>query len=80
MTVPTLPARADAAVAGLAPGYFALVMATGIVSIGLRGVGADAAALALLVLATLEAAVLAVLYGVRWLRHRERVRSDARNP
>ena len=80
MTAPTLPARADAAVAGLAPGYFALVMATGIVSIGLRAVGADAAALALLVLATLEAAVLAVLYGVRWLRHRERVRSDARNP
>lgn len=79
-TAPTLSARADHALAGLAPGYFALVMGTGIVSIGLRMAGAEVAALLLLALAVLAAAVLTVLYLARWARHRERMRSDARNP
>lgn len=79
-TAPPLAARADEALAGLAPGYFALVMATGIVSVGLRLAGADEAARVLLVLAALTAAVLAVLYLARWMRHRDRMRSDAKNP
>ena len=79
-TAPTLAARADQALAGLSPGYFALVMGTGIVSIGLRMAGVELAALLLLVLAMLAAAVLVVLYAARWARHRERMRSDARNP
>ena len=52
-TAPTLAARADQALAGLSPGYFALVMGTGIVSIGLRMAGVELAALLLLVLAML---------------------------
>jgi tellurite resistance protein TehA-like permease len=79
-TSPSLAARAEQALAGLAPGYFALVMATGIVSVGLRAVGVDAAARVLLVLAALGGAVLAVLYALRWVRHRERMRADAKNP
>lgn len=79
-TSPSLAARAEQALAGLAPGYFALVMGTGIVSIGLRTVGVDTAALVLLVLAALGGAVLAALYALRWVRHRERMRADAKNP
>ena len=79
-TSPRLAARAEQALAGLAPGYFALVMGTGIVSIGLRMAGADGAALALLVLAALAAAVLVLLFLLRWIRHRERMRADAKNP
>lgn len=79
-TSPTLAARADQALAGLAPGYFALVMATGIVSVGLRTAGADGAALVMLALAALTAAVLTALYIARWIRHRDRMLSDAKNP
>ncbi|MGO1285703.1 MAG: tellurite resistance/C4-dicarboxylate transporter family protein [Brachybacterium sp.] len=79
-TIPPLAVRAEQALAGLAPGYFALVMATGIVSIALRMAGADGAALVLLVLAAVAAAVLTALYTLRWARHRDRMRADARNP
>ena len=79
-TTPPLAVRAEQALAGLAPGYFALVMATGIVSIALRMAGADGAALVLLVLAAVAAAVLTALYILRWVRHRDRMRADARNP
>lgn len=79
-TASTLAARADQALAGLAPGYFALVMATGIVSVGLRAAGADSAAEVLLVLAALAATVLVVLFVLRALRHPDRMRADARNP
>src|SRR5699024_10197260 len=77
-TAPTLAARADQALAGLSPGYFALVMGTGIVSIGLRMAGVELAALLLRVLAMLAAAVLVVLYAARWAPHQERMRSAAR--
>lgn len=79
-TSATLTARADKALAGLAPGYFALVMATGIMSVGLRTAGAEDAALVMLVLGLVAATVLAVLYIARWIRHRDRMRSDAKNP
>ena len=54
----SLLVRADESIASLAPGYFALVMASGIVSVGLRMTGFGVAARALLVLALLAAAVL----------------------
>nr|WP_304502035.1 hypothetical protein [Brachybacterium sp. FME24] len=79
-TAPTLAARADQSLAGLAPGYFARVMVTGIVSVGVRTAGADGAALVMLVLGVLIAAVLAVLYIARWIRHRDRMRRDAKSP
>lgn len=76
----SLLARADAAIASLAPGYFALVMASGIISVGLRLAGLAAAARALLALAVLAAAVLFVLFVLRAARHRSRMRDDARSP
>ena len=76
----TLLARADDATASLAPGYFALVMATGIVSVGLRDAGLSGAARALLVVAAVCAAVLVVLSLLRGIRHRARMRADARSP
>lgn len=75
MTAAPAPALAD-----LSPGYFALVMATGIVGIGLAEAGARPVAGVLLVLAALAYAVLAVLYVLRWVHHRERVRRDLRDP
>ena len=76
----SLLARADEAIASLSPGYFALVMASGIVSVGLRVAGFATAARVLLVLAVLAAAVLVVLHVLRALRHGARMRDDARSP
>lgn len=76
----SLLVRADESIASLAPGYFALVMASGIVSVGLRMTGFGAAARALLVLALVAAAVLVVLFALRALRHGARMRADARSP
>lgn len=77
---PSLAERADAALAGLSPGYFALVMATGIVSVALRAIGAGGAALALLVLAAAAAGILVLLYVLRGVRHPARMWADARDP
>ena len=76
----SLLVRADESIASLAPGYFALVMASGIVSVGLRMTGFGVAARALLVLALVAAAVLVVLFALRALRHGARMRADARSP
>ncbi|QUY62081.1 Putative C4-dicarboxylate transporter/malic acid transport protein [Gulosibacter molinativorax] len=72
--------RADRAVKALSPGYFALVMATGIVSIGLTEAGFDWPGRALLVLAAIAYVVLAALYSIRWFRYPAEVMSDLRNP
>lgn len=56
-----LVGRARAAVEGLTPGYFALVMATGILSLGLRLVGARTLSDALLALDVLAFVVLFLL-------------------
>lgn len=80
VTVPPLSARIDRAIAGLVPGSFAMVMATGIVSIGLRTAGFPLAARVLLVLGALAGVVLTVLTVLRLLRHRDRLRADARSP
>lgn len=64
----------------LSPGYFALVMGTGIVSIGLHDVGQEAASSVLLVLAALAYVVLWVLYVWRAVAYRPAVLADLRNP
>lgn len=69
-----------AAVARLSPGYFALVMATGIVSIGLHDVGAQTLSLALLYITAVAYAVLWVLFIWRAIAFPHHVRKDLRNP
>src|SRR5690606_41888524 len=55
-------------------------MATGIVSVGLHEAGWARVSDVLLGIAAAAYVVLAVLYVVRFLRYRERVRADLRNP
>lgn len=66
----------DAAVRTLPPGYFALVMATGIVGAGLETVGLAAAADVLTVIAAVAYVVLVVLTAWRLAAWRDRVRED----
>lgn len=82
VTTTTRPAaqRFDHALAGLSPGYFAFVMATGIVAIGLDTVGVVWAAATLKAIAVAAYLVLVALYAARWVRHRDRVREDQRDP
>lgn len=62
--------------AGMHPAYFALVMATGIVSIACELTGLDALAIGLYAANLGFYAVLWVLTIVRVVRHRDRVRAD----
>ena len=64
----------------LHPGYFALVMATGIVSIAMRNQHAYPISVALLWLAALEYAVLVVLTGWRLARYRRDIAADLADP
>lgn len=64
----------------LYPGYFAFVMATGIVSTAAQIFGLRAFSTLLLVLATLGYAVLLVLYVARLLSYTREVVQDARTP
>ena len=66
-------------VAGLTPGYFALVMATGIISVGLDLRGFTFASAVLFALAAAAYVVLVALNLVRLARHRDRVLSDFRD-
>jgi tellurite resistance protein TehA-like permease len=70
----------DAAVRTLHPGYFALVMASGIVSIAMRDQRATVLSVALLWLTALEYAVLVVLTAWRLLRFRAAVARDLADP
>lgn len=80
MSGDTLSSRVDAAVRGLTPGYFALVMATGIVSVSLRTNGWEPASLALLAIAALAYLTLICLTVVRAVRHRDAVAADFADP
>ena len=64
----------------LSPGYFALVMATGIVSVGLYLVGFEALSTALLWIAAVSYVVLWVLYVWRAISHRQAMLDDLRGP
>lgn len=68
------------AVKSLAPGYFALVMGTGIVSIGLHEVGFATASRVLLVIAAISYVVLWVLYAWRAIAYRDAMLGNLRNP
>lgn len=68
------------AVERLSPGYFALVMGTGIVSIGLHSVGLEPLSLVLLVLAGVSYVWLWALYIWRAIAYREAMLRDMRGP
>jgi tellurite resistance protein TehA-like permease len=72
--------RFDVAVEGLTPGYFALVMATGILSVGLHLEGYPELSTLLLWICGAAFVVLLVLTLLRLLRHREAVVSDFLDP
>lgn len=72
--------RVEAVVATLPPGAFAVVMATGIVSVGLHLRGLPAASAVLLWLALVTFAVLVVLTGWRLLTHRAALVADLADP
>lgn len=76
----TLLGRLDRSVSTLNPGYFALVMATGIVSVGVDAVGFGAASEVLLVLTAVCYVSLVVLFGWRAVRFRDRMLEDLANP
>jgi tellurite resistance protein TehA-like permease len=76
----TLPDRTRTAVEGLTPGYFALVMATGIVSVGMQLKGFDVLGDALLVLCLAAFVVLVLLNGWRLARYPRSVAADFLDP
>jgi tellurite resistance protein TehA-like permease len=76
---PRLRVRLAHAVADLFPGYFALVMATGIVSVAAHGAGLHALARALLLLDVVAYAALSALLLARLARHFDRVLADLRD-
>ncbi|MDP4015490.1 MAG: tellurite resistance/C4-dicarboxylate transporter family protein [Candidatus Nanopelagicales bacterium] len=64
----------------LNPGYFALVMATGIISIGLRMNGWNEISVALLVIGVCAYLVLVTLYVTRFVKYREQMVDDFLDP
>ncbi len=73
-------ARVRAGVRGLFPGYFALVMATGIVSTAVAAVGAAGLSAALLILAIICYLVLVAAYVWRFAGYRAEFLADATSP
>ncbi|WP_308198750.1 tellurite resistance/C4-dicarboxylate transporter family protein [Rhodococcus sp. F64268] len=71
-----LSTRSSAAVRSLAPGYFALVMSSGIISIGLHLRGFDVLSLTLLIIAAVTYVALVVLSTWRLVSFRSSLRSD----
>lgn len=67
-------------VAGLPPGSFAFVMATGIVSVGMAQQGFMTASRVLLVLAAVSWVLLVIALSARVLFHRDRVVADLHDP
>ncbi|MGE2725062.1 tellurite resistance/C4-dicarboxylate transporter family protein [Mycolicibacterium pulveris] len=68
------------AVRTLHPGYFALVMATGIVSIAMQYKGADAVSVGLLWLTCIAYSILVALNAVRFVAFRADVAADLAHP
>lgn len=68
------------AVAQLSPGYFALVMGTGIISVGLKYVGLDVLSATLMVIAAVSYLVLWVLFVWRAISFRAELIHDTRDP
>ncbi len=76
----TLRTRLATAVRGLTPGYFALVMASGILSAGFQMRGFRALSLVLLAVCAAAFVVLLLLNAVRFARFRHEVAGDFRDP
>lgn len=76
----TSPGRVGGLVEKLTPGYFALVMASGIISIGLNLSGFRALSIALLVVCIVSYVVLVVLNVWRFVGHRPAMIDDFRDP
>jgi tellurite resistance protein TehA-like permease len=77
------PAPADGSATGVAtlhPGYFALVMATGIVSIAMRDQRAYPLSAVMMWLAGIEYAVLVALTAWRLIRYRAKMAADLADP
>ena len=77
---PTSLSRTAMAIRGLHPGYFAFVMATGIISTGTLALGPSWLSRLLLYVALLGLVVLAGALVVRLVRFRSRVTADVRAP
>lgn len=75
-----LGARVASSVSTLAPGYFALVMASGILSVGMELRGHHTLSWALLVVCALAYATLVTLTALRIARFRELVADEFRDP
>lgn len=76
----SMSARMSAGIQTLNPGYFALVMATGIVSVGLYLNGWDALSTALLVITSCAYVILIGLYAIRFVRFRTEMIADFFDP
>lgn len=72
--------RVRAAVKGLTPGYFALVMASGIISVGMEQQGFTVISLVLLVVCAVAYVVLVVLTVWRMLAYRQAMVDDFTDP
>ncbi|WP_228265935.1 tellurite resistance/C4-dicarboxylate transporter family protein [Microlunatus elymi] len=72
--------RADVAIRGLNPGYFALVMASGIISTGLHLGGFQVLSLVLMIIDLIAYVILLLLTGWRLVKHRDAIRADFADP
>lgn len=68
------------AIAQLSPGYFALVMGTGIISVGFKHLGFEAISWALMIVAVVSYVTLWALFIWRAIEFRSELISDMRNP
>ncbi|MDN5789972.1 MAG: tellurite resistance/C4-dicarboxylate transporter family protein [Micrococcales bacterium] len=75
-----LSGRVESMVEGLTPGYFALVMASGIVSLGLHLTGFDVLSVALFVVCIASYVLLCLLNLWRFIAYRHAMASDFRAP
>lgn len=80
MTTTQMPDRFRGAVAGLTPGYFALVMATGIISVGMDLKGFEVLSLVMLAVCGASFLCLSTLTLWRFLAYRSAVNDDFMDP
>ncbi len=80
MTTTTFGARIAAGIDGLSPGYFALVMATGIMSVAMDTHGLPVLSAVLLIIAMVSWVVLVIASIWRIVAHRSKMLADLRNP
>lgn len=72
--------RTHSAVAGLAPGYFALVMASGIISVGMKLKGFEFISTGLLIVCTAGFVILLCLTVWRFVAYRDAISDDFLDP